>query len=621
MTCWWPPGGETVEEHMELVQRVFDRLREVGLKCHPEKCCFAAQSVEYLGMWLRPGVVSPQVAKVAAIAALPRPTDETSVKAFSGVVNYYRQFIPNCSRLQAPLNELTKKGVAWVWGAKQEGAFVALKAALQGEPVLVLPWRGRPFKVRCDWSKKGIGGVMLQEDEAGAERVVAYGSRSCNGAESRYSSFEGELLAAVYFVRLWRQYLYGERFVLESDHQPLKWILTNTKITGKLARWALMLSEFDFEVVHKPGVDNEMDCLSRFPAESSHDSTGVRHEGELEGSCVWSAATCLAWTPLLSGTQWRVPAAGGCQQSGPRGPAQDGVQLGAAALSPQGSRQESAGDSRGGSALHQVGLAVGGSAGSGSQGAAAASGGGAEQQMTWGVAGLGVEAQGAVDVWEDTALLSVLQGRGYPPSCGRAERDRLQHRARQYVWQGGHLERRLANGSTRVVPQMAERGPLIRDVHQRAGHFGVRKTQSLLRPHYWWVELSSDVARKVRQCAACDRVKASFNAKHPTLQPLPIKGMFYRWGLDFAGPLPKSCRGNQYVLVMVEHFSKHIILVPTQDEEPNTVAEASAREVLTRFGSCAEVVTDRGGEFSGEFQECLDAALIDHRAFSISPTG
>jgi hypothetical protein len=54
---------------MELVQRVFDRLREVGLKCHPEKCCFGADSVEYLGMWLRPGVVSPQVAKVAAIAA------------------------------------------------------------------------------------------------------------------------------------------------------------------------------------------------------------------------------------------------------------------------------------------------------------------------------------------------------------------------------------------------------------------------------------------------------------------------------------------------------------------------------------------------------------------------
>jgi hypothetical protein len=415
---------------------------------------------------------------------------------------------------------------------------------------------------------------------------VAYGSRSCNGAESRYSSFEGELLAAVYFVRLWRQYLYGERFVLESDHQPLKWILTNTKLTGKLARWALMLSEFDFKVVHKPGVDNEMDCLSWFPVQSSHDSTGVRQEGELEGSCVWSAAACLTWVPLLSGTHWRVPATEGCRQGVQGKIALSGECLGAAALPQQNA---SGAQAMGCEGLEAPGRAGGaeasraGGAGASSapavqlQGAAAASGGGAGERMVWGTAGSGVGVQGAVDTWEDVALLAVLQGQGYPPGCGRAERDRLQHRARQYLWKEGHLERRLADGSTRVVPRVAERGPLVRDVHERAGHFGMRKTQSLLRPHYWWVRLSADGAREVRPCAACDRVKASFNAKHPTLQPLPIKGLFYRWGLDFAGPLPKSCQGNQYVLVMVEHFSKHIILVPTRDKEPSTVAEAFTR--------------------------------------------
>jgi hypothetical protein len=238
------------------------------------------------------------------------------------------------------------------------------------------------------------------------------------------------------------------------------------------------------------------------------------------------------------------------------------------------------------------------------------------QEVTWGAEGPGVRTLGAVDAWKDAALLLVLQGHGYPSGCGRAERDRLQHRARQYLWQEGHLLRRLANGSTRVVPRVAERGPLIRDVHERTGHFGVRKTLSLLRRHYWWVGLSNEVAREVRQCAACDRVKASFNAKHPTLQPLPIKGLFYRWGLDFAGPLPKSRQGNQYVLIPVEHFSKHIVLVPTRDKEPSTVAEVFTREVLTRFGGCAEVVTDQGGEFGGEFQACLDAAFIDHRATS-----
>jgi hypothetical protein len=211
------------------------------------------------------GGVAAGGAKVAAIAALPTPTDVTSVRAFCGVVNYYRQFIQDYSRLRAPLSELTKKVVVvWRWGERQEKAFQQLKQALQGSSVLALPQRGRPFKVRCDWSRHGVGGVLLQEDEQGMERVIAYRSHSCNPTESRYSSFEGELLAAVYFVRLWRQLLYGERFVLENDHPPLKWSLTNFKLTGKLARWALMLSDFDFEVRHRPaGVDNEMDCLSR----------------------------------------------------------------------------------------------------------------------------------------------------------------------------------------------------------------------------------------------------------------------------------------------------------------------------------------------------------------------
>ncbi|GAQ92009.1 hypothetical protein KFL_009030040, partial [Klebsormidium nitens] len=511
-------GGETLEEHMELVQRVLDRLREVGLKCHPEKCCFGADLVEYLGMWLRPGVVSPQVAKVAAIAALPRPTDVT--------------------RVQAPLNELTKKGVSWRWGEEQESAFQALKQALQGSPVLALPRRGRPFRVRCDWSKRGVGGVLLQEDEQGLERVVAYGSRSCNQAESRYSSFEGELLAAVYFVRFWRQYLYGERFVLESDHQPLKWILTNSKLTGKLARWALLLSEFDFEVKHKPGVDNEMDCLSRYPRESQEDSTGVRQKGELESESapVWSAAACLSWQPSAA--------------------------------------------------------------------------------VVSGADGL-VGALAPVDVWADEALLGVLKGDGYPLRCAPRERDRLQHRARGYEWRGDHLVRSLVSGGqVRVVPRPEVRVRLVKDVHERAGHMGARKTLSLLRPHYWWVGLAADVGKALRGCEACDRVRAAFNAKHPTLQPLPIKGLFYRWGLDFAGPLPRSRRGNHYVLVLVEHFSKTVSLVPTQDKEPSTVAEAFTREVLTRFGAPAEVVTDRGGEFAAEFQACLDAALVDHRATS-----
>jgi hypothetical protein len=477
----------------------------------------------------------------------------------------------------------------------------------------VLLKRGRPFRVRCDWSKKGVGGVLLQEDDKGVERVVACGSRSCNGAESRYSSFEGELLAAVYFVRLWRQYLYGERFQLESDHQPLQWILTNSKPTSKLARWALMLSGFDFKVIHKPGIDNEMDCLSRFPQEETNDSTGVRPEGDLEGPAVlaWPAASCLAW----AGT------GGLCQTeaTGLRG-------RGAAAVAAAGAvPAETSRLGTWGASLEVTAVASGAGAGAAAAHRGTVTGGISQERAQVQGRGAGADGEGqevsvpavpAQDVWQDSALLLLLRGQRYPLGCSRQERDRLQHRARGYEWRSTHLVRRLANGEVRVVPELAAREPLIQDVHERSGHVGVMKTRSLLTPHYRWLGLSADVVRAVGGCSECDRVRAAFNAKHPTLKPLPIKGLFYRWGLDFAGPLPESSSGNRYVLVMVEHFSKTVVLVPTRDKEPGTVAAAFTREVLTRYGACAEVVTDRGGEFGGAFQACLNAALINHRSTS-----
>ncbi len=95
----------------------------------------------------------------------------------------------------------------------------------------------------------------------------------------------------------------------------------------------------------------------------------------------------------------------------------------------------------------------------------------------------------------------------------------------------------------------------------------------------------------------CDRVRASFNAPTPQLHPLPIMGLGYRWSLDFAGPLPLTVRHNKYVLVMVEHFSKWIELVPSPDKSSEGVAYAFLDRVLSHFGAPAEVLTDQGTKF------------------------
>ena len=111
-----------------------------------------------------------------------------------------------------------------------------------------------------------MGAVRSQLTEEGVEHPICYASRSCDPAEQNYSSFDGECLAVVWATNHFRAYLFGNSFTLITDHEPLRWLMTTQKLTGKMARWSLLLQEYDFTVQHRAGVDNtNADCLSRFP--------------------------------------------------------------------------------------------------------------------------------------------------------------------------------------------------------------------------------------------------------------------------------------------------------------------------------------------------------------------
>jgi hypothetical protein len=143
---------------------------------------------------------------------------------------------------------------------------VELKARLVAAPILKRPIRGCPFQLHIDWSMLRLGAVLTQCDDERKEFVVAYSNRLKNVAESRYSSYEGECLTTVWVVAHFKCYMFGTQFTLVTDHQPLKWLMESDKLMGKLARWALILQECDFQVVHKHGVANlDANGLSRNP--------------------------------------------------------------------------------------------------------------------------------------------------------------------------------------------------------------------------------------------------------------------------------------------------------------------------------------------------------------------
>lgn len=221
-----------------------------------------------------------------------------------------------------------------------------------------------------------------------------------------------------------------------------------------------------------------------------------------------------------------------------------------------------------------------------------------------------------LEVWEDDALLSYLQSGEWPAGADAALRKRLSKRSQYYVWEREQLFRKMADGSVRVVPPPASRHQLVVDTHVSTGHWGEKRTLSLLLSSYWWRGVLEDVRRVVRSCESCDKARAVFNARLPALQPLPIMGLFYRWGVDLAGPFPRTERGNLYVMICIEHFSKHVELVPLASKEPSSTASAFRSRVLCRYGAMAEVLTDSGGEFDGAFDQLLAQALVDHRRTS-----
>jgi len=223
----------------------------------------------------------------------------------------------------------------------------------------------------------------------------------------------------------------------------------------------------------------------------------------------------------------------------------------------------------------------------------------------------------ALDVWEDEQLLYYLKEQQYKPDTSNSERTRVRKRAALYVLAiDGRLFRVLADGSQREVPKPEQRHKIITDFHEQCGHYGVRRTAALVQTAYWWHGVLADVADIVSKCNLCGRVRSSFNAVQPTLNPLPINGMFYRAGCDLAGPFNKTARGAVYVMVVIEYHSKFLTIIPIPDKRPSTTAAAFAQHILGRYGSFAEVVTDRGTEWGDEFAQLLCDVMIDHRRTS-----
>lgn len=251
------------EEHLRLLKEVFERLSTAGLTVNRDKCHFCKPQLKYLGYVVGENGLMVDPSKVEAILNIPTPKKVGDVRRLIGLASWYRRFIPNFSSLTAPLCNLLRKNVQFLWTKECETAFAALKEHLVSAPILTCPDFDKPFILQTDASDYGIGAVLSQETAEG-EKVICYLSRSLTKPERGYSITEKECLAVIYAIEKLKPYLLGTKFTVITDHYSLKWLNSIKDPVGRIARWAVRLQQYDFTIVHRKGKDHAVpDALSR----------------------------------------------------------------------------------------------------------------------------------------------------------------------------------------------------------------------------------------------------------------------------------------------------------------------------------------------------------------------
>ena len=276
----------TGHEHNDRLKLIFKKIQQAGIKLGPKKCKILKKEVTYLGHVISAEGVGTDPAKIQAIREWPLPTTVEEMKSFLGFCNYYRKFIRQYAQLVACLEELVKDSCSSSWhkmkkaritlGEQHVSCIHTLKEKLCSSPILVHANKIDRFILDTDASHNCIGAVLSQIQN-GNEKVISYASKKLSATEQFYCTTRKVLLAVVTFIRQFRHYLYGRRFLLRTDHKPITWMMSDSaKVnTSQYFNWKNELSMYDFEIEHRSGKKNTVMQISFHASQIANNVTSL----------------------------------------------------------------------------------------------------------------------------------------------------------------------------------------------------------------------------------------------------------------------------------------------------------------------------------------------------------
>jgi hypothetical protein len=261
--------GASIDDCLEHLLAVFERLRTANLKLKAKKCMLFATEVNYLGYVITSHGVRTDPKKVEAITKWHPPNTVKSVRSFLGLVQYYSKFIRNFSDVCRPLYNLTRKNVTFEWTPECQEAFDTIKELMVKAPILAYPKAVGRFILDTDASKYAYGGVLsqmqynehLQKEE---ERPGAFVSKNFTDTERLYCTRKRELFAIKSLVKYFNVYLRGQTFTIRTDHASLQYLKTLKELPDHFQRWILDLEEYSYKIeIRKGSLHSNADAMSR----------------------------------------------------------------------------------------------------------------------------------------------------------------------------------------------------------------------------------------------------------------------------------------------------------------------------------------------------------------------
>ncbi|CAF3711733.1 unnamed protein product [Rotaria socialis] len=536
--------SRSFNQHLIDVGNICHVLHESNFKLNYNKCSFFQQEISFLGYTIS--------------AAGCSPNDDN-------MVGFYRKFIPRFAQISSSLNKFTRKGFSFIWTETEETSFNHLKDAITSPAVLILPDPTKPYIIRTDASRVGIGAVLLQKQTHDGEDVstipaykpVAFASRSLKPAEKRYSTIELETLAIWWSVtKKFRTYIEGQKFTLETDHKPLLSLMKKSYNNARIERWMTTLQEYDMIVKHISGKDNTTaDALSRYPVDApetySYDTPHVMNSSTQTENVTINVVTTRSMkkhhpsssdphiqptiTPFKSITSSTTTTTKTTSAASPG-------RVVSTFFDNDTFNQHQNQDCQ----IHKIKTTC----------------------------PLPVNY-----VIDDYNVLYKVVNRKF----------------------GQHIK-------LRYLP-VSLISSVLSTYHNstfNGAHFGIKRTFYKIRDRFYWPNMYKDIETHILSCLNCRKNKISRRKPDGHLQSIePPRGVWERLAMDYVGPVPQSKSGKKYFIVLTDLFSKFVVTKAVYDNTSTTAAQFLLYDVFMLYGTPLEIITDNGRHFTSSLYKSL----------------